>query len=72
MRFVAIDLCAVYRPAVGRALPDTVIIVDHFHLVRLANQVVTKVRQRVTRRRVPMILSQIAFARGACGGWAGP
>lgn len=40
--FVAIDLCAVYRLAVGRALPDTVIVVDHFHLVRLANQAVTR------------------------------
>jgi len=48
--FVAIDPCAVYRSAVQRALPDAVIVVDHFHLVRLANQAVTKVRQRVTRQ----------------------
>jgi len=47
--FVAIDPCAVYRSAVSRALPQAVIVVDHFHLVRLANQAVTKVRQRVTR-----------------------
>jgi transposase len=50
VRFVAIDPCAVYRSAVERALPDTVIVVDHFHLVRLANQAVTRVRQRVTRQ----------------------
>lgn len=50
VKFVAIDPCAVYRSAVGRALPDAVIVVDHFHLVRLANQAVTKVRQRVTRQ----------------------
>jgi transposase len=50
VRFVAIDPCAVYRSAVGRALPNAVIVVDHFHLVRLANQAVTKVRQRVTRQ----------------------
>jgi transposase len=48
--FVAIDPCAVYRSAVQRALPHAVIVVDHFHLVRLANQAVTKVRQRVTRQ----------------------
>ena len=48
--FVAIDPCAVYRSAVSRALPHAVIVVDHFHLVRLANQAVTKVRQRVTRQ----------------------
>ena len=50
VKFVAIDPCAVYRTAVTRALPHAVIVVDHFHLVRLANQAVTKVRQRVTRQ----------------------
>jgi transposase len=48
--FVAIDPCAVYRSAVAKALPHAVIVVDHFHLVRLANQAVTRVRQRVTRQ----------------------
>jgi transposase len=50
VQFVAIDPCAVYRSAVQRALPDAVIVVDHFHLVRLASQAVTRVRQRVTRQ----------------------
>jgi transposase len=50
VQFVAMDPCAVYRSAIKRALPDAVIVVDHFHLVRLANQAVTKVRQRVTRQ----------------------
>jgi transposase len=50
VRFVAMDPCAVYRSAVQRALPHAVIVVDHFHLVRLANQAVTRVRQRVTRQ----------------------
>ena len=50
VRFVAIDPCAVYRSAVERSLPHAVIVVDHFHLVRLANQAVTRVRQRVTRQ----------------------
>ena len=52
VRFVAIDPCAVYRSAITRALPDAVIVVDHFHLVRLANQAVTRVRQRVTREHL--------------------
>jgi transposase len=47
---VAIDPCAVYRSAVERALPHAVIVVDHFHLIRLASQAVTRVRQRVTRQ----------------------
>ena len=37
-------------PAITKALPHAVIVVDHFHLVRLANQAVTRVRQRVTRQ----------------------
>jgi hypothetical protein len=40
------------EPARWRAfrcrLPDAVLVVDHFHLVRLANATVTAVRQRVT------------------------
>jgi transposase len=50
VKFVAMDPCAVYRSAVEKALPHAVIVVDHFHLVRLANQAVTRVRQRVTRQ----------------------
>ena len=41
------DPCAGYRAAVERALPHARIVVDHFHLVRLANQMVAEVRQRV-------------------------
>jgi transposase len=45
---VAIDPCAAYRRAARQALPQTQVVVDHFHLVRLANAAVTAVRQRVT------------------------
>jgi len=48
VEYVAIDPCAAYRRAVRNALPDAVLVVDHFHLVRLANAAVTAVRQRVT------------------------
>jgi transposase len=48
--FVAMDPCAFNRSAVQRALPHAVIVVDHPHLVRLASQAVTRVRQRVTRQ----------------------
>jgi hypothetical protein len=34
--YVAIDPCPVYRSAITKALPHAVIVVDHFHLVRLA------------------------------------
>jgi transposase len=48
VEYVAIDPCAAYRRAVRDTLPDAVLVVDHFHLVRLANAAVTAVRQRVT------------------------
>jgi transposase len=46
---VALDPSAPYAAAVRRALPQARIAVDHFHLVLLANQALTRVRQRVTR-----------------------
>jgi transposase len=45
---VAIDPCAAYARAVRQSLPQATIVVDHFHLDRLANEMVTKVRRRVT------------------------
>ena len=49
IRFVAIDPAAVYAKAVGTAglLPNARLVVDHFHIVKLANDAVTKVRRRV-------------------------
>ena len=49
VRIVAMDPCATYRRAITDALPQARIVADHFHLVRLANQAVTAVRQRITR-----------------------
>jgi transposase len=46
---VAMDPSATYRSAIGKALPAASISVDHWHLVRLANLMVTSVRQRVAR-----------------------
>lgn len=46
---VCMDLSASYAKAVRTALPNAVIVADRFHLVRLANDMLTEVRQRVTR-----------------------
>jgi transposase len=46
---VVIDPHAGYAAAVRAALPDAQVAVDHFHLIMLANKMVTAVRQRVTR-----------------------
>jgi transposase len=48
---VVIDTSAPYASGVRAALPGARIAVDKWHLVALANQVVTEVRQRVTRER---------------------
>jgi transposase len=45
---VAIDMCSAYRAAVREHLPHATLVVDHFHVVQLANQVVSSVRRRVT------------------------
>jgi transposase len=55
IRYVAIDPAAVYASAIRATLPDgtrllpnATLVVDHFHIVKLANDAVTKVRRRVT------------------------
>ncbi|MEV6817010.1 ISL3 family transposase, partial [Micromonospora sp. NPDC051296] len=48
VRHVAIDMCTVFKSAVARVLPHAQLVVDHFHLVQLANATVTEVRRRVT------------------------
>ena len=50
VQFVAIDPAAVYASAIRTPglLPNAQIVVDHFHLVKLANDALTKVRRRVT------------------------
>ena len=46
---VTIDLSASYAKAVRDALPDAVLVADRYHLVQLANDMLTQVRQRVIR-----------------------
>ena len=46
---MTIDLSASYAKAAREALPDTVLVADRFHLVALANDMLTQVRQRVIR-----------------------
>jgi transposase len=48
---VAIDPSAAFRKALREQLPHAAVSVDPFHLVKLANDMVTQVRQRVVRDR---------------------
>ncbi len=52
VRVVAIDPSAPYASGIRRALPGARIVLDHFHLVMLANSMVTEVRQRVLREQL--------------------
>lgn len=45
---VAIDMCTVFKAAIREALPHALLVVDHFHVVQLANRAVTEVRRRMT------------------------
>jgi len=47
IRYVAIDMCTVFVAAIRRYLPNAIIVVDHFHVVKLANDVVAEVRRRI-------------------------
>src|SRR5207342_2977536 len=49
IRIVVIDPSAPYASGIRAALPNVKIAVDKWHLVALANQMLTEVRQRVTR-----------------------
>ena len=48
---VAIDPSAAFKRAIAEQLPNAKISVDPFHLVQLANLMVTRVRQRLVRER---------------------
>ena len=50
VEYVAIDPAAAYASAIRTPglLPNATLVVDHFHLVKLANDALTKVRRRVT------------------------
>lgn len=48
VQVVAIDMCTVFVSAIRRYLPHAQIVIDRFHLVKLATDTVTEVRRRVT------------------------
>ena len=48
IRCVTIDMCTIFKSAITRILPDALIVVDHFHVVKLAGDAVDEVRRRIT------------------------
>ena len=51
IKFVAVDMSATYTKAVREALPHARLIVDRFHLVKRANEMLDAVRGRTRLRR---------------------
>lgn len=50
VQVVAIDPSAAFRKALRMWLPRTAVSVDHFHLIQLANQALTEVRQQLSHQ----------------------
>jgi transposase len=50
IRYVTIDMCRTLLAAVLEALPDAIIIIDLFHIIRTANQFMDRVRSRLYPR----------------------
>ncbi|WP_409471406.1 ISL3 family transposase [Streptomyces sp. HC307] len=48
IRYVAIDMAPGYRAAIRTGLLHATIVVDHFHVVQLANKMLNTVRRRTT------------------------
>ncbi|MFF4625068.1 transposase [Nonomuraea jabiensis] len=48
MTHVAIDMCAIFRSAIRAALPRARIVVDHFHVVQLANAKLAELCRRLS------------------------
>jgi transposase len=38
VRFVAIDMCTIFKSAIRRSLPQATLVVDHFHLVQVRHE----------------------------------
>ena len=49
IHFVAIDMSPSYRAAIRTGLPHATVVIDHFHVVQLANKMLNRVRRRLTR-----------------------
>ncbi|MFI5689745.1 transposase [Streptomyces sp. NPDC051636] len=48
IHYVAIDMSSPYRAAVRTGLPHATVVVDHFHVVQLADKMLSMVRRRTT------------------------
>lgn len=53
VQYVAMDMWTPYRDAVTAVIPDARIVIDKFHVVRMANEAVEKVRKSLREQLTP-------------------
>lgn len=53
VQYVAMDMWVPYRDAVTAVMPDASIVIDKFHVVRMANEAVEKVRKSLREQLTP-------------------
>lgn len=53
VQYVAMDMWTPYRDAVRTVLPDARIVIDKFHVVRMANDALEKVRKGLREQLTP-------------------
>jgi len=53
IQYVAMDMWAPYRDAVNLVLPDAIIVIDKFHVVRMASDAMEKVRKSLRESLTP-------------------
>ena len=53
IQYVAMDMWTPYRDAVQTVIPDPRIVIDKFHVVRMANDALEKVRKSLREQLTP-------------------
>jgi transposase len=68
VKTVSIDMCSAFRAAARQMLPGAQVCVDPFHLVQLANKMVTAVRWRIVRESMAAAAARMtpSTASSAC------
>lgn len=49
VKHVAIDMCGLYRKVAGAAFPNAMVVVDRFHVMKLANKNIDEIRSWIQR-----------------------
>ena len=59
VKAVAMDMSQAYISAVSTHLPDAVLVFDHFHVIKLYNEKLTKLRRQLYREATDLLQKQV-------------